>query len=437
MRAELVAWIQSGADGAPDVAIETPSLQGPTLTVASGWEVPADGIHMRTFVVSDAKLPARVASLSMRRASAAVERVMVSIDGTGHLRRLDEQDPGDGAHTRGDAPRSSAGSFAMLGVDSVFALPKGWSMVTEPGDLVAELHAVSRGAPMQASVTLAFQAGNKDDRTAETFVAGPLGALSCERRAGHLSMVSGPVVVDAEVGTIGVRTDERCTALKVSARSGDGTTRELLAITKYREGLDRALVFDPPVALSAGTTLVMDFSYGDEPALQLAKPMVILWCARTTGSTHGFPRVPDASQSKPVSFTAPEVLQPSQPALQTQETGLTWYEAAHLCNTRSLRDGLSPAYRIRFPQEIEGRILAACVEPLNGNGWRLPSRTQIKADPARVGAGLWWWTEDPASLSGMAIVSPVTGMADLLPPSSKISGVWAAMIRPEFAAVGK
>jgi hypothetical protein len=162
-----------------------PQITTPTATIAiaTGWAIPADGIHMRTFAVHSPALPDRVHAVHMTRASAAVERVMVSIDPSGNVLQLDHTDPGDGAHTRGDGPVSSAGSFAMLGADSIWELPDQWSIRPGLGDLVVELHATGRGAEAPAAVQLSFDAGAPTDRLAEVFAAGTAGNCRLPRRS--------------------------------------------------------------------------------------------------------------------------------------------------------------------------------------------------------------------------------------------------------------
>ena len=77
-----------------------------------------------------------------------------------------------------ESPGSPAGSLAMLGVDSAFTLPDGWVLGGQHANLVAELHAVGRGALMPATVTLfSGPLPSGEHRSAEVFAAGPLGAI--------------------------------------------------------------------------------------------------------------------------------------------------------------------------------------------------------------------------------------------------------------------
>ena len=456
-RAALTAWATAGATDAPLTAPEatvsraspeaptslapsappTPpisptspqtSTSTSTIAIATGWAIPADGIHMRTFVVHSPALPERVHAVHMTRASAAVERAMVSVDPSGNVLHLDDIDPGDGAHTRGDGPVSSAGSFAMLGADSVWELPDQWSIRPGPGDLVVELHATGRGVETPAAVQLSFDSGTPTDRLAEVFAAGPLGAVRIERTDRSIRTESAPLVVDVEAGVLGLRTDERCTSIRVSAVAPDGVERVLLDIPAYREGLDRSYRFATPIELVRGTNIRIDTVHSDEVAANQSKPMVILWCARAG--------IANAAERTAVSLTPLEPIAPADLAGTASTDGLTWFDAVSACNTRSAHDGLTAAYRMEHTQRADGHIVRAQVTRIDGNGWRLPQASQVTRDP-NAAADRWLWTEDPDGLSAFTLVDPRDLRRDALPPSSRISGVLAAITRPEVAKPAK
>ena len=456
-RAALTAWATAGATDAPLTAPEatvsraspeaptslapsappTPpisptspqtSTSTSTIAIATGWAIPADGIHMRTFVVHSPALPERVHAVHMTRASAAVERAMVSVDPSGNVLHLDDIDPGDGAHTRGDGPVSSAGSFAMLGADSVWELPDQWSIRPGPGDLVVELHATGRGVETPAAVQLSFDSGTPTDRLAEVFAAGPLGAVRIERTDRSIRTESAPLVVDVEAGVLGLRTDERCTSIRVSAVAPDGVERVLLDIPAYREGLDRSYRFATPIELVRGTNIRIDTVHSDEVAANQSKPMVILWCARVG--------IANAAERTAVSLTPLEPIAPADLAGTASTDGLTWFDAVAACNTRSAHDGLTAAYRMEHTQRADGHIVRAQVTRIDGNGWRLPQASQVTRDP-NAAADRWLWTEDPDGLSAFTLVDPRDLRRDALPPSSRISGVLAAITRPEVAKPAK
>ena len=444
-RAALTAWATAGAIDAPLAAPEatavrasseapasptSPRTATPTATIAiaTGWAVPADGIHMRTFAVHSPALPERVHAVHMTRASAAVERAMVSVDPSGNVLHLDDVDPGDGAHTRGDGPVSSAGSFAMLGADSVWELPDHWSIRPGPGDLVVELHATGRGVETPAAVQLSFDSGTPTDRLAEVFAAGPLGAVRIERTDRSIRTESAPLVVDVEAGVLGLRTDERCTSVRVCAVAPDGVERVLLDIPAYREGLDRSYRFATPIELVRGTNIRIDTVHSDEVAANQSKPMVILWCARV--------RIANAAERTTASLTPLEPIAPADLAGTASTDGLTWFDAVSACNARSAREGLTAAYRMEHTQRTDGHIVRAQVTRIDGNGWRLPSASQVTRDP-KAAADRWLWTEDPDGLSAFTLVAPRDLRRDVLPPSSRISGVLAAITRPEVAKLAK
>ena len=379
---------------------------------------------MRTFAVHSPALPDRVHAVHMTRASAAVERVMVSIDPSGNVLQLDHTDPGDGAHTRGDGPVSSAGSFAMLGADSVWELPDHWSIRPGLGDLVVELHATGRGAEAPAAVQLSFDAGAPPDRLAEVFAAGPLGAVRIERTDRSIRTESAPLVVDVEAGVLGLRTDERCTSVRVCAVAPDGVEQVLLEILAYREGLDRSYRFAAPIKLVRGTNIRIDTVHSDELAANQSKPMVILWCARA-GLANAFERTA-------ASLTPLEPITFAESANAAPADGLTWFDAVSACNARSAHDGLTAAYRLEHTQRADGHIVRAQVTRMDGNGWRLPQASQVTQDTNRP-ADQWLWTEDPNGLSAFTLVAPRDLRRDALPPSSRISGVSAAITRPVVA----
>jgi len=433
-REAIAAWAKAGAEGAPDSpAARMRPAAGRTF--AEGWEVPVTGVHMRAFVEDAGRAFPSAAplgtfhSLRMERASAAVERVMLSDDPTGSIRSLDERDPGPGAHTRGDAPGYPAGSLAMLGVDSAFTLPDGWVLAGQHDNLVAELHAVGRGAPMPATVTLCSDPlPSGERRRAEVFAAGPLGAILRERAELTTRTDSGPLVCDVDVGVIGLRTDERCTSVRVRAVAPDGTERILLEIGAYREGLDRAYRFEPTVPLVRGTILRIDTVHGDEVSTQRSQPMAILWCARR--GTDAF--APRASEA-----VVPLQAMPADAAPGTTPAeGMTWFDAVAACNARSEREGLAPAYRLEHAVRVDGRIVRASVTRLSAPGWRLPRAADVVSD-AGAPADRWWWTDDDSGLSGFAMVAPQGLRRDALPPNSRIPGVWSGMTRPAVAAPAK
>ena len=450
-RAAITAWATAGAIDAPVTAPDAavlraspvtptspvpptspplPQISAPTTTIAlaTGWTIPADGIHMRTFAVHSPALPDRVHAVHMTRASAAVERVMMSIDPSGNVLQLDHTDPGDGAHTRGDGPVSSAGSFAMLGADSVWELPDQWSIRPGLGDVVVELHATGRGAETPAAVQLSFDAGAPTDRLAEVFAAGPLGAVRIERTDRSIRTDSAPLVVDVEAGVLGLRTDERCTSVRVCAVAPDGVERVLLEIPTYREGLDRSYRFATPIKLVHGTNIRIDTVHSDVVAANQSKPMVILWCARTD--------LANTFERTVASLTPLEPITPGELANPASADGLTWFDAVSACNTRSAHDGLTAAYRVEHAQRADGHIVRAQVTRIDGTGWRLPQASQVTQDPNRP-VDQWLWTEDPSGLSAFTLVAPRDLRRDALPPSSRISGVLAVNTRPVVAKPAK
>ena len=433
-RDAIAAWAKAGASGAPDSPV-APMSPAFGRTLAEGWEVPVTGIHMRAFVQETGPGGSTAAplgpfhSLRMERASAAVERVMLSDDPTGSIRVLDDRDPGPGAHTRGDAPGSPAGSLAMLGVDSAFTLPDGWVLGGEHANLVAELHAVGRGAPMPATVTLfSGPLPSGEQRRAEVFAAGPLGAILRERAELATRTDSGPLVCDVDVGVIGLRTDERCTSVRVRAIAPDGTERILLEIGAYREGLDRAYRLEPTVPLARGTILRIDTVHGDEVSMQRSQPMAILWCARR-GIDAFAPRAVQA-------VVPPEAVPADLVPGTTPAEGMTWFDAVAACNARSEREGLAPAYRLEHAVRVDGRIVRASVTRLPAPGWRVPRAADLVADPAAP-ADRWWWTDDDGGLSGFTMVALQGLRRDALPPNTRIPGVWSGMTRPVVAAPAK
>jgi hypothetical protein len=418
------------------------------MTVADGWEIPADGLQMRTFAdkasdqathcaLGDSPAPG-IGTVRVRRSSSAVERVMLSLDRTGSLRALDRDDPGLGAHVRADAPCAPAGSLAMIGVDGEFRLPAGWCLprpfaaAVPPGASIAtEIHAAGRGTPMSGAVRIDFEpaAGSAEPRrVAESFCAGPLGAIREERTGTTTRTDSGALVRDVQVGVIGLRTDERCTAVRVTAIAPGGAERVLLDIPKYREALDRAYRFEPPVALVCGTLLRIDTVHADENAVMRSQPMAILWCAAAEGSV--FPPRAQQPVERVQAMDAAAV-----PGASAAE-GITWFDAVAACNERSAREGLPPAYRIEHMERVDGRIVRAQVTRTPSAGWRLPRAADIAAEPAAP-ADAWWWTDDESGLSGFTIVSPRNGQRDSVPPSVRIPGLWSGMTRPAVAPSAK
>lgn len=443
-RDAIAAWARAGAAGAPETAAADVPGTTAWARIAAGWQVPADGAFMRTFAEDESPLDGAlrrggVRGFRMRRTSGAVERAMLGLDATGTLARLDADDPGPGAYVHADAPGAPAGSLAVLGVDSVFLLPDGWVLPAPAPDgrgrastLAVELHAVGRGVPSAGDVALACidaptaAGAAMPTRTVATFRCGPDGALRTERGERTTTTTSGPLVRAADVGVIALRPDTRCTLAKVTARSPDGTDRVLLEIPRYREGLDRAYRFDPPVRLPAGTVVVLHTQHADDNALAKSQPMALLWCAPDAGGPT-FP-ASSAQPAAPAQAAEPRDLPPDA------ADGITWFDAVEACNARSARDGLAPAYRVRHAERIDGHVVLAQVERVPGAaGWRLPRAADIARDPAAQG---WWWTDDEDGLSAFRIAEPATGRTDSLAPNLRISGVRAGMTRPAVASPG-
>ena len=443
-RDAIAAWARAGALDAPETAAPMPD-QGAGAAwsrVAAGWQVPADGTFMRTFAECglpiDAALRAGgVRGVRMRRASGAVERAMLGLDRSGTLVRLDADDPGPGAYVHADAPGAPAGSLAVLGVDGRFTLPDGWVLPAAAPDadgrvptLAVELHAVGRGAPMDGSVEFAcipaVAAPGTQLRTAVTFRCGPDGALRVERGDRTTHTVSGPLVRAADVGVIALRTDTRCIQARVVARAPDGTARVLLEIARYREGLDRAYRLDPPVRMAAGTVVELHTGHADDNALANSQPMALLWCL-ADGAAPAFPAAGTARA------TAPEPA-PAGDLPPDAADGITWFDAVAACNARSVREGLSQAYRMTNPDRVDGHVVRAQVERVpDAAGWRLPRAADVARDPAAQG---WWWTDDESGLSAFVIIEPSTARVDSLAPNLRISVVRAGMTRPVVASPG-
>ncbi len=204
--------------------------------------------------------------------------------------------------------------------------------------------------------------------------------------------------------------------------------RVLLEIAAYREGLDRSYRFATPIKLVRGTNIRIDTVHGDEVAANQSKPMVILWCARID--------LANTFERTVASLTPLEPITPGELANPASADGLTWFDAVSACNTRSTHDGLTAAYRVEHAQRADGHIVRAQVTRIDGNGWRLPQAPQVTQDPNKP-ADHWLWTEDPNGLSAFTLVAPRDLRRDALPPSSRISGVLAAITRPVVAKPAK
>jgi hypothetical protein len=156
--------------------------------------------------------------------------------------------------------------------------------------------------------------------------------------------------------------------------------------------------------------------------------MVILWCARAS-TDNAIERT--AASLMPLDPIALGELPTTTPA-----DGVTWFDAVSACNARSARDGLAAAYRVEHAQLADGHIVRAQVTRIDGNGWRLPQASHVTQDP-NTPTDQWLWTEDPGGLSAFTLVAPRDLRRDALPPSSRISGVSAAITRPEVAKPAK
>jgi Flp pilus assembly protein TadD len=218
-----------------------------------------------------------------------VHHATMEIDRSGASRRLDEQDPEPGyegliAHSV-SAPDGYFLDWAPG--HTPYTAPPGMAIPLQPGsDLVLMLHLRPSGKPesVQASVALYFA----DAPPARVPALLRLTRQDLDIPAGQKSFVAtGSYVLPVALDVITVQPHAHYLARQIesTATLPDGSTRRLLSITNWDFNWQGVYRYVAPVALPAGTTVTMRWTYdnsADNPFNPNRPPQRVTYGQRTS-----------------------------------------------------------------------------------------------------------------------------------------------------------
>ena len=297
----LQDWVAQGAvegnpadlPAVPD-AVEGWQLGRPDLivTMKDAFVLPADGPDVfRTFVVPiPTPAPRYVRALEFRPGNArAVHHANIGIDRTRSSRRLDALDEEPG-YVGGMVPDAAYPPGHMLGwTPGQHPRPSpaqaAWRLDPE-SDLVAQLHLQPTGKPedVQLSVGLFFT----DEAPTRMPVGLRLGSETIDIPAGEADYRiadSYVLPVDVEVLAIQPHAHNLARRMEASARRPDGSIEPLISIADWDFRWQDVYRYVQPIALPAGTTLSMEFTYDNSPANvrnPFTPPRRVVWGQNTS-----------------------------------------------------------------------------------------------------------------------------------------------------------
>ena len=196
-------------------------------------------------------------------------------DELGYAARLDASDPAPGYDAVGDIGlQVSASSGGVSRLSTLWRLPKGYAMkIPIDAVLVAEVHAEGRGKVESTAGNVCFFTPEFPCKLVHAI------AISPSRPA--------TIASACEAVSISIRAGSRVQSIDVFAKDAKGQLQCVLNIPKWNERLSEPWMFDPPLALEAGTELIVQSTVNadavqtplDAHAAAMSQPMIVVLVA--------------------------------------------------------------------------------------------------------------------------------------------------------------
>ncbi len=284
-RTALLEWLDhSGPGKVPATEVLPPPSQNCELIVrvAENWRVGADpGLTLRSFALSRDHAIDRHAAQYFNAvelvadAPGLVHGISFLWDELGYGARLDASDPAPGYDAVGDIGLNASGSGGGVSrLSTLWRLPKGYAIeIPTDAVLIAEVHAEGRGKVESPAATVRFLAPTEPFK--------PVHAVSVS--AARVAMIA----TACEAVSISIRAGAHVKSIDVFAKDANGHSRCVLNIPRWNEALSEPWIFDPPLALDAGTELFVRSTVNevakdtlvDANASAMNQPMIVLLVA--------------------------------------------------------------------------------------------------------------------------------------------------------------
>ena len=284
-RAALLEWLDQSAQGkVPDAVVSPRSSQECEIAVrvGDGWQVGGDpGMTLRSFAIKQDPILKKHAPQFFNAieyvadAPGVVHSISFLWDELGYAARLDASDPAPGYDAVGDIGLQVSGSSGSVSrLSTLWRLPKGYAMkIPIDAVLVAQVHAEGRGKVESATGNVCFLAPDFPCKLVHAI------AISPSRPA--------TIASACEAVSISIRAGSRVQSIDVFAKDSKGQLQCVLNIPKWNERLSEPWMFDPPLALVAGTELIVQSTVNadaqktplDAHAAAMSQPMIVVLVA--------------------------------------------------------------------------------------------------------------------------------------------------------------
>ena len=284
-RASLLEWLDQSAQGKVPSAVVTPRPSQESeiaFRVADDLQVGGDpGMTLRSFAIKqdptmNPDTPKFFNAIEfVADAPGVVHSVSFLWDELGYAARLDASDPAPGYDAVGDIGLEVSGSSGCVSrLSTLWQLPKGYAMkIPIDAVLVAEVHAEGRGKMESTAGNVCFLAPEFPCKLVHAI------AISPSRPA--------TVASACEAVSISIRAGSRVQSIDVFAKDAKGQLQCVLNIPKWNERLSEPWMFDPPLALEAGTELIVQSTVNadaqktplDAHAAAMSQPMIVVLVA--------------------------------------------------------------------------------------------------------------------------------------------------------------
>ena len=284
-RAALLEWLDQSAQGkVPDAVVSPRSSQECEIAVrvGDGWQVGGDpGMTLRSFAIKqdptmNPDTPQFFNAIEyVADAPGVVHSISFLWDELGYAARLDASDPAPGYDAVGDIGLQVSGSSGSVSrLSTLWRLPKNYAMkIPIDAVLVAEVHAEGRGKVESIAGNVCFLAPEFPCKLVHAI------AISPSRPA--------TIASACEAVSISIRAGSRVQSIDVFAKDAKGQLQCVLNIPKWNERLSEPWMFDPPLALEAGTELIVQSTVNvdaeqtpiDAHAAAMSQPMIVVLVA--------------------------------------------------------------------------------------------------------------------------------------------------------------